>query len=82
MQLAAAHPVQPDLGPGVLQLDGELGHQGGECPEYLVQPVTQPSLVLTRMATSRRICWLTAGCTMVSRSAARPKCSSSATVTK
>jgi hypothetical protein len=31
---------------------------------------------------SRRICWLTAGCTMCSRSAARPKCSSSATVTK
>ncbi|MDT7648582.1 MAG: hypothetical protein QOC75_5582 [Pseudonocardiales bacterium] len=42
LQLAAAHPVQPDLGPGVLQLDGELGHQVGECPEYLVQPVTQP----------------------------------------
>jgi hypothetical protein len=31
---------------------------------------------------SRVICWLTAGCTIRSRCAARPKCSSSATVTK
>jgi len=31
---------------------------------------------------SRRTCWLTAGCTMCSRSAARPKLSSSATAAK
>ena len=44
--------------------------------------VVRPNSETPSSRSSRRTCWLTAGWTMCSRSAARPKCNSSATATK
>ena len=68
------------------QVGGDLGRGERGPADADVQPAVGELLGASRRTPSSRssrcTCWLSADCTMCSRAAARPKCSSSASVTK